>query len=112
VQTYIKRIHGRAGHYTSRAFSDARRLSTSGSGSDIAVHDNKPENVVAQVRHWLNGRAHSAAASPSQIWAAFNEFMSDNDAGLTRVGFSRQDIEQLPINELMRHMKRRVAARP
>jgi len=82
------------------------------SGSDIAVHDNKPENVVAQVRHWLNGHARSAAASPSQVWAAFNEFMSDNDAELTRVGFARQDIEQLPINELMGHMKRWVAARP
>jgi len=81
-------------------------------GSDIAVDDNKPENVVVQVRHWLNGHAHSAAASLAQVWAALNEFMSDSDAELPRVGFARQDIERLPINELMRHMERWVAAHP
>jgi hypothetical protein len=82
------------------------------SGSDIAVHENKPENVVAEVRHWLNGHVKRPAASPSQVWATFNEFVADNDLALRRRGFGRQDIRKLPVSELMRYMKDWVGAQP
>jgi hypothetical protein len=36
--------------------------------------------------------------------------MSDNDAELTRLNFSRQDIEKLPVDELMRYMTRWIAS--
>ena len=75
------------------------------SGSDIAVHGNRPENLVAQVRNWLNNNTRMKAASPSRVWAAYNEFNADNDAELTAEGFTRQEIEELPIDELMQCMK-------
>jgi len=81
------------------------------SGSDIAVHSNKPENVAKQVRNWLNANAPERVVSPSQVWAAFNEFMSDNDADLTRNGFSRRDIKELAIDELMACMSQWVKKR-
>jgi hypothetical protein len=76
------------------------------SGSDIATHGNKPENVVTQVRHWLNSHVRCVAASPSQVWGAFMEFKSDNDAQLTRRGFLSVDIDGLPLNETMHHMRK------
>jgi len=75
------------------------------SGSDIAVHENTPENVVAHVRHWLHSHGRGAAPSPTQVWGAFNDFMSENAAELTRRGYVRRDIAELPIAELMRHMR-------
>jgi hypothetical protein len=81
------------------------------SGFDIAMHGDKPKKVVAEVRHWLNGYIRGDAASPSQIWADFIEFISDKDADLARRGYTRQDIEGLPIRELMRYMRDWLATR-
>jgi hypothetical protein len=75
------------------------------SGSDIAAHENTPENVVAHVRHWLHGHVRGAAPSPTQVWHAFNVFMVDNAAELSRLGYAQGDIAGLPIVELMRHMR-------
>ena len=52
-----------------------------------------------------------ALISPSQIWADFIEFISDKDADLARRGYTRQDIEGLPIRELMRYMRDGLATR-
>ena len=82
------------------------------SGFDIATHGDKPKRVVAEVRHWLNDCIRGDGASPSQIWADFIEFISDKDADLARRGYTRQDIEGLPIRELMRYMRDWLARRP
>lgn len=76
------------------------------SNSDIEAHNNEPERVVFHVRNWLNNEADLSAHGPSRIWGAFNEFMADNYDALTKRGFSRKDIYDLPINELIRYMKR------
>lgn len=82
------------------------------SGSDIEVHKNEPEEIVTVVRDWLNHEAQLHADGPSAIWGAFNDFMAENYDELIRRGFSSKNIERLPVNELMRHMKQWVAARP
>lgn len=76
------------------------------SGSDIAVHKNSPEDVVTEVRNWLKSETGRNAPGPSKIWGAFNDFMADNYDVLKAHGFSARDIERLPINELMDHMKK------
>lgn len=81
------------------------------SGSVIEVHENKPEEIVAVVRNWLNHEAHLDADGPAAIWGAFTDFMADNYDELTARGFSPRNIEQLPINELMRYMAQWVEAR-
>ncbi|MFA7240961.1 MAG: hypothetical protein WC091_12690 [Sulfuricellaceae bacterium] len=58
------------------------------SSSDIAVHRNDPEEIVAVVRNWLNGEVYSVAHGPTKIWNAFNAFMADNYDQLAANGFS------------------------
>lgn len=71
------------------------------SGSDIAVHGNKPLAVVTEVRNWLSNAARLNAPGPAEVWGRFTDFMADNYDVLTRRGFSHDDIERLPIAELM-----------
>lgn len=71
------------------------------SNSDIGVHGNEPQEVVSEVRNWLNNNARLQASGPSTIWGAFVDFMSDNYDALKARGFSDRDIEKLPVNELI-----------
>lgn len=80
------------------------------SGSDIKVHRNEPEEVVLAVRNWLNDEANLHATGASKIWSDFNEFMADNYLKLTARGFSPKDIRNVSMKELMKSMKKWIAA--
>jgi hypothetical protein len=80
------------------------------SNSDIAVHDNEPEKVIREVRNWLNNTARLRAPGPSQVWGRFNDFMADNHKLLSAKRFSKRDIEELPISELLSCIRRWVRA--
>lgn len=71
------------------------------SNSDIAVHDNEPEKLVAEVRNWLNNQAGLRAPGPARVWGAFIDFMTYNYEHLKERGFSDKDIEKLPVDELI-----------
>lgn len=75
------------------------------SNSDIGVHGDDPEELVAVVRDWLNCEAGAQLPGPSRVWDAFNEFMADNYDELTAKGFNDRDIRRLPIPELINYMK-------
>ncbi len=75
------------------------------SNSDIAAHGNDPDEVVVEVRNWLNCEAGATLPGPAAISAAFDDFMGANYDELIEKGYSDQNIEQLPINELIRHMR-------
>lgn len=81
------------------------------SNSDILVHNDEPKRVVTAVRNWLNNQAKLTADGPSRIWGAFNEFMADNFVALKGKGFSKTDIKNLPVDELLKNMKAWVAKR-
>ncbi|HLG19789.1 MAG TPA: hypothetical protein VI895_08245 [Bdellovibrionota bacterium] len=82
------------------------------SNSDIAVHDDDPQEVVTIVRNWLAANAASKASpGPSAVWGAFLDFMSDNYDILKARGFSDRDIKRLPVDELMQCMRTWVAKR-
>lgn len=76
------------------------------SSSDIAVHHNKPKDVVIEVRNWLNNQCRLNAAGPAKIWGAFTDFMADNYDKLLERGFSPRDIEKLAIPELIDCMEK------
>lgn len=80
------------------------------SNSDIAVHNNEPNDVVIEVRNWLSNEAGQRAPGPTRIWGAFNDFMANNYDTLKQDGFSDRDIKRLPVNELVTYMKRWVEA--
>jgi len=71
------------------------------SNSDIGVHNNQPEEVVYEVRNWLNNEAGLRAPGPSEVWTFFLKFMADNYDDLKARGFSDRDINRLPVNELI-----------
>lgn len=76
------------------------------SGSDIAVHHNEPRIVVTEVRNWLANQCRPRAVGPARIWGAFNYFVAESYDDLVSRGFSKEDIENLPVSELVEGMER------
>lgn len=76
------------------------------SNSDVANHQNTPEDVVVEVRNWLSSTCKLDADGPSRIWDAFNVFMGDNYDELIARGFSERNIEMLPAQELIESMQK------
>lgn len=71
------------------------------SNSDIAVHNNEPIKALTEVRNWLCMAAKIKTPGPSTVWGRFNDFMADNYDALKARGFSDQDIQDLPVGELL-----------
>ena len=78
-------------------------------GCDIESHDNIPYRVVTVVRNWLKNACKITAVGPAKIWAEFTQFMADNYDALIEDGFSKDDIEELPVGELIERMQAWVA---
>ena len=76
------------------------------SNSDVANHQNTPEDVVVEIRNWLSFTCGLKADGPSKILDSFNIFMGDNYDALIDRGFSKRDIERLPVLELMHDMEK------
>lgn len=81
------------------------------SNSDIAVHNKEPVKALTEVRNWLNIEASLRAPGPSRIWGEFTDFMASNYDALKLRGFSDENIERLPIPELIECIKDWVAKR-
>lgn len=73
-------------------------------GADIECHEDEPYKVIGVVRNWLKNVCLAQAAGPALISSAFTDFMADNFDALTQLGFSPQDIELLPVGELIERM--------
>ena len=52
------------------------------------------------VRNWLNAQNGMHAPGPAAVWGAFLDFMTDNYTELKRRGYSKRNIDHLPIDEL------------
>jgi len=76
------------------------------SNSDIFAHGDDPEELIRGVRNWLVQEALAHPKSGSAIWGAFLDFMAENFNRLVREGYSKREIELLPINELKDSMRR------
>ena len=79
-------------------------------GADIECHDDEPYKVIGVVRNWLKNVCLAQAAGPALISSAFTDFMAHNFDALTELGFSPQDIEQLPVGELIERIEAWVSA--
>jgi hypothetical protein len=76
------------------------------SGSDVECHQNEPYKIISVVRNWLKNACNVDAVGASKIDGAFSEFMAWNYDQLIDRGFSPEDIEALPVSELMEWMER------
>lgn len=104
------RIFGRPKHRAKRTLvleAKPYRYKTSISdlaGADIECHGEEPYKVIGVVRNWLKNVCLSRAAAPTLIRIAFTDFMAHNFDELLQLGFSAQDVEAMPVAELMERM--------
>ena len=82
------------------------------SNSDIKEHENKPDKVVLQVRNWLVQESLSTGPSPTVIWYDFNDFMGALYDDLIAKRWSQSDLDNLPVPELLVHMKQWIEKAP
>jgi hypothetical protein len=84
-------------HSASRALSDF-------SGCDPQNHKNDPQQLVRVVRNWLTPFS-SKRNKPggSHIWDQYNFF---NTSLYNKEEHSNEDIEKMPISELIRHIQK------
>jgi hypothetical protein len=80
------------------------------SNSDIAAHGNDPVRALSAVRNWLSNQAGLRPPGPAAISARFASFMFANYLALKSRGYSPEDVDRLPIAELVDEMRRWVAA--
>ena len=73
--------------------------------SDIKAHQNKPREIIRQIRHWFVENNNIKAASPSTIWYNFNDFMKDFDDKRRQEGFNQDDIFNMPVREYTGYIK-------
>lgn len=85
-------------HKTKQALSDL-------SGCDLEAHRNRPYELIAIIRKWLNNAAKINADGASKIESAFSDFIAANYDNLKSRGFSDKDIENLGVPELIENMK-------
>lgn len=79
-------------------------------GVDVECHHFEPYLIFHVVRNWLKSVCLPTAAGPAHIEAEFTTFMTETYEDLTAKGFSKSDIEALPVGELMEIMRRWLAA--
>jgi len=73
--------------------------------SDIEAHHNDPVRVVHAVRNWLANEVGRDLPGPSGLYDQFSVFMGENYDRLLADGFTKEDVLELQIAELMRHMR-------
>lgn len=82
-----------------RAFSDI-------SGLDIEPHGNDPIRLVQSLRNWFVGTVGLRNVDgPTVIWYRFTDFASDFNAKRRAEGFSKDDLNMMPIPEYVRFIK-------
>jgi hypothetical protein len=75
-------------------------------GSDIRAHHDSVETLCKEIRNWLTDVAKiKNPPSPSAVWNAWIDFNAWLYDKLTQQGYSKKDIEELPTNEIVNHMK-------
>lgn len=81
------------------------------SGSDIQSHGGNPEQVVREVRNWLNSHSSTETEGSAKIWTDFNTFTRQTRNELRRRGHSKEDLQHLGVDELMTRMATWLAIR-
>lgn len=74
-------------------------------GADIECHGDEPYKVIGVVRNWLKNVCLDKAGGPALISSSFSDFMAHNFDALVEQGFSAEDIDNLPVGELIERME-------
>lgn len=77
----------------------------------IEIYGDSPERLVLVIRNWFTTIIHPKQPSGSFIWEELNEFWTYFESYLEKEGYSKKDIESLPLTELIFNMKKWVKSR-
>ena len=92
---------------------DYRRALSDIAGLDIKSHDNDPLKLVRAIRNWfVETVGVEGVEGPMVIWHKFNDFASDFNAKRRTEGFSKTDLDTMPIPEYLRFIKSWIRANP
>lgn len=92
---------------------DYRRALSDISGLDIKNHGNDPIKLVQAIRNWfVETVGLKDVDGPTAIWYRFNDFTSDFNARRLAGGFSKSDLNIMPIPEYLRFIKSWIRSNP
>jgi len=76
------------------------------SGSDIGSHGNEASRLVQVVRNWfIENESCTFLPSATKIWDKFNTFMTDFYQKRRKEGFSEDELQMMPVKELIGFMR-------
>ncbi|WP_299121852.1 hypothetical protein [uncultured Tenacibaculum sp.] len=81
------------------------------SGNDIEIHKNSPEVAIRKFRNWIRKIKGTHIDSANKIWRIYNEFNGDFYFIAKEYELSKEDIEEMPWEELSQHIKRWLKSR-
>lgn len=85
---------------------DYRRALSDISGLDIKSHSNDPLKLIRAIRNWFVETVRlDGIEGPTVIWYQFNDFASDFSAKRRAEGFSKKDLDTMPIAEYLRFIR-------
>lgn len=79
------------------------------SGFDIQSHEGNHQKAVRKVRNWLVNESGEKAAGAARILNAYADFQEWHYKRQLEAGFSEEDIQDYPTNELLEAMRQWIA---
>ena len=74
-------------------------------GVDIRAHNDDPEELVHQLRHWIRNTLKRKVKSGTVIWRQFVIFMGDYKRILEEEGYRKRDIDNMEVTEFIDFIK-------
>lgn len=81
------------------------------SGNDISSHSNEPEMAIRALRNWFIKISGNKLDSANKIWRLYNEFLGDFYDITLHNELSKEDIEEMPLDEYCSYIKEWLAGR-
>ena len=75
------------------------------SGSDIRAHNSDPETLTRSVRNWIFDNVRKDIRSGTKIWQRYNKFSSNFESSALDEGFTKKDIDEMPVTEFIYFIK-------
>ena len=79
------------------------------SGFDIQSHEGNHQKAVRKVRNWLVNESSAEAVGAARILNAYTDFQEWHYKRQLDAGFSEEDIQDYPTNELLEAMRQWIA---
>jgi hypothetical protein len=82
-----------------------RKVISDLSGNDIKSHNNEPEQLIREVRKWIQANIISDVKSGTKIWRRFNEFAADFEETCDALEIDAQERESMSTVEYIYFVK-------